>query len=92
METVDDLKSDIAKKDVIVKMEQQRLKKQIDEGMFDDAEEILSNPETENYYKEALSMLKNQNLEETTKTSEDKKENENLWVKFKKNLKKVILQ
>ena len=47
METVDDLKSDIAKKDVIVKMEQQRIKKQIEEGMFDDAEEILSNPETE---------------------------------------------
>ena len=59
--------------------------------MFDNAEEILSNPKTNNYYQEAVESLNKEKLEIPDKTS--KKENDkNLWKKFKENFKKVILQ
>lgn len=91
METVEDLKNDIAKTNATVKIEQKRLQKEIENGLFDNAEEILSNPKTNNYYQEAVESLNKEKLEIPDKTS--KKENDkNLWKKFKENFKKVILQ
>lgn len=91
METVEDLKNDIAKTNATVKFEQKRLQKEIENGLFDSADEILSNPKTNNYYQKALEELNKETLEIPDKTS--KKENEKtLWKKFKENLKKIILQ
>lgn len=91
METVENLKNDIAKTNATVKIEQKRLQKEIENGLFDNADEILSNPETNNYYQKALEELNKKTMKIPYKTS--KKENEKtLWKKFKENFKKIILQ
>lgn len=87
METVEDLKNDIAKSETLLKIEQQHIKEEIDSGMFDNVDEVLSNPETNDYYQKALDNLSN-----TPKISEKENEKKTLWMKLKQNLKKIILQ
>ena len=89
MDTVDDLKKDIVKKNAFVALEKERLKKQINNGMFDDVDEVLENPETKNYYQNALDELNKENLSDTVKISDVKL---SLWKKIKKNFKKIVLK
>ena len=89
MDTVDDLKKDIVKKNAFVALEKERLKEQINNGMFDDADEVLENPETKDYYQNALDTLNKENLSNTVKTSED---NLSLWKRIKENFKKIVLK
>lgn len=89
METVNDLKNDIASKERLLKIQQQQIKKQIDDGMFEGAEEILENPETKNYYQQAMTFLeKEENKDFQTKETN----NESFWYKIKENFKKIILK
>ena len=91
METVEDLKNDIAKTNATIKIEQKRLQKEFENGFFDNADVILSNPETNDYYQKALKELDKEILETPDKTS--KKENEKtLWKKLKENFRKIMLQ
>lgn len=87
MDSLKDLKNDIAKKDAIVKMEQMHIKEKIDNGLFDDVDDVLESKK--NYYQEALSMLEQENLQDVSKDLQKKK---SLWKKFKKNLKSIILK
>ncbi len=89
MDTVDDLKKDIVKKNAFVALEKERLKEQINNGMFDDADEVLENPETKDYYQNALDTLNKENLSNTVKISED---NLSLWKRIKENFKKIVLK
>lgn len=89
MDTVDDLKKDIVKKNAFVALEKERLKEQINNGMFDDVDEVLENPETKNYYQNALDILNKENLSDTVKTSDVKL---SLWKRIKENFKKIILK
>lgn len=89
MDTVDDLKKDIVKKNAFVALEKERLKKQINNGMFDDVDEVLENPETKNYYQNALDELNKENLSDTVKISDVKL---SLWKRIKENFKKIVLK
>lgn len=89
MDTVDDLKKDIVKKNAFVALEKERLKEQINNGMFDDVDEVLENPETKNYYQNALDILNKENLSDTVKTSDVKL---SLWKRIKENFKKIVLK
>lgn len=89
MDTVDDLKKDIVKKNAIVVLEKERFKEEINNGMFDDAEEVLENPETKNYYQNALDVLNKENLSDKVKISKD---NLSLWKRIKENFKKILLK
>lgn len=89
MDTVDDLKKDIVKKNAIVALEKERLKEEINNGMFDDADEVLENPETKNYYQNALDVLNKENLSDKVKISKD---NLSLWKRIKENFKKILLK
>lgn len=90
METVEDLKNDIIKKDEVLKAHQQYLKHEFENGLWDTVDEVLNNPETSNYYEKALVELENENLTQPTKTLE--KEKKGFFSKIKKNLKKIVLQ
>ena len=61
METVEDLKKDIQKKNALVKIEQSHIKEKIDNGLFDDVDEVLE--EKNNYYREALTILEQEQIE-----------------------------
>ena len=89
MDTVDDLKKDIVKKNAVVALEKERLKEQINNGMFDDVDEVLENPKTKDYYQNALDTLNKENLSNTVKISED---NLSLWKRIKENFKKIVLK
>lgn len=89
MDTVDDLKKDIVKKNAFVALEKERLKEQINNGMFDDVDEVLENPKTKDYYQNALDTLNKENLSNTVKISED---NLSLWKRIKENFKKIVLK
>lgn len=133
MDTLDDLKKDIVKKDAIVKQEQMRLKSEItgyntnsfDENYFKKAEIDLTKREIEkkkiekeiihdgkditdkslttimnNYFyqknidKKDIPIKDNEEVKELSNDLEQEnlKEKKTFWVKFKENLKKVILQ
>lgn len=132
MDTLDDLKKDIVKKDAIVKQEQMRLKSEItgyntnsfDENYFKKAEIDLTKREiekkkiekeiirdgkditdkslttiTNNYFYQKninkdVSIKDNEEVKELSNDLEQEnlKEKKTFWVKFKENLKKVILQ
>lgn len=133
MDTLDDLKKDIVKKDAIVKQEQMRLKSEItgyntnsfDENYFKKAEIDLTKREIEkkkiekeiirdgkditdkslttimnNYFYQKnidnkdVSIKDNEEVKELSNDLEQEnlKEKKTFWVKFKENLKKVILQ
>lgn len=89
MDTVEDLKKDIVKKNAVVALEKERLKEQINNGMFDDVDEVLENPETKNYYQNALDELNKENLSDTVKISDVKL---SLWKRIKENFKKIVLK
>lgn len=132
MDTLDDLKKDIVKKDAIVKQEQMRLKSEItgyntnsfDENYFKKAEIDLTKREiekkkiekeiirdgkditdkslttiTNNYFYQKninkdVSIKDDEEVKELSNDLEQEnlKEKKTFWVKFKENLKKVILQ
>lgn len=89
MDTVDDLKKDIVKKNAVVALEKEHIKEQINNGMFDDVDEVLENPETKNYYQNALDELNKENLSDTVKISDVKL---SLWKRIKENFKKIVLK
>lgn len=91
METVEDLKKDIQKKNALVKIEQSHIKEKIDNGLFDDVDEVLE--EKNNYYREALTILEQEQIENLQNAPKDlNEEKKGLWSKFKKNLKTIILK
>lgn len=91
METVEDLKKDIQKKNALVKIEQSHIKEKIDNGLFDDVDEVLE--EKNNYYREALTILEQEQIENLQNAPKDLNEGKkSLWSKFKKNLKTIILK
>lgn len=91
METVEDLKKDIQKKNALVKIEQSHIKEKIDNGLFDDVDEVLE--EKNNYYREALTILEQEQIENLQNAPKDLNEGKKgLWSKFKKNLKTIILK
>ena len=132
MDTLDDLKKDIVKKDAIIKQEQMRLKSEItgyntnsfDKNYFKKAEIDLTKREiekkkiekeiirdskditdkslttiTNNYFYQKninkdVSIKDNEEVKELSNDLEQEnlKEKKTFWVKFKENLKKVILQ
>ena len=57
--------------------------------MFDDVDEVLENPETKNYYQNALDELNKENLSDTVKISDVKL---SLWKRIKENFKKIVLK
>ena len=89
METVDDLKNDIIRKETIVKQEQCKFKKFIDDGLFDNADEILSN---EYYFKTLQEIEKDKNIEREHNVIEPlkRKDKKSLLSIMKKNLKKIV--
>ena len=89
MDTVDDLKKDIVKKNAVVALEKEHIKEQINNGMFDDVDDVLENPETKNYYQNALDELNKENLSDTVKISDVKL---SLWKRIKENFKKIVLK
>ena len=86
METVNDLKNDIMKKNVEVEKQKNEIKKEIDNGLFENADEVLSNPSTKDYYQTALNMLNNENL-----TNPKISEKQSLWKIIKENFKRILL-
>ena len=89
MDTVDDLKKDIVKKNAVVALEKEHIKEQINNGMFDDVDDVLENPETKNYYQNALDELNKENLSDAVKISDVKL---SLWKRIKENFKKIVLK